>query len=77
MVNETVRQFISRMDTLSNAQRERVLAALINRYCVCCGAKGDWTEQTCDCEPDAPIVEEESPQLWLNYNVNNSAKKAA
>jgi hypothetical protein len=76
MSSDTARKFISHMDTLSNSQRERVLSALINRYCVCCGAKGDWTEKTCDCEPDAPIVEEEDPQLWLNYSIRSCSKAA-
>lgn len=65
-MDNKVRQFISHMDTLSDTEREKVMSALLNGYCVACGAKGDWSKETCLCEPHVHR-EKESPQLWLTY----------
>jgi hypothetical protein len=67
MVQETVNLIISRLNTLTDHEREKVFSALLNRYCVGCGKSGDWSETTCDCEPGEATQPAESPQLWLTY----------
>lgn len=74
MVEETIRLLVSRLNTMTDQEREKVLCALLNRYCVGCGKHGDWTHAACDCEPGerAKVKVPESPQLWLNYNVGRA-----
>jgi hypothetical protein len=69
MVQETVNLIISRMDTMTDQEREQVMCALLNRFCVGCGRAGDWSHTFCDCEPQTTPSEscDRSHQLWLTY----------
>lgn len=68
MVQETINLIMSRMNTMTDQEREKVMCALLNRYCVACGSQGDWSESSCDCEPGQHTISYEPIQLWLTYN---------
>lgn len=70
MINETVSLIVSRMNNMSDAEREQVMCALLNRFCVGCGRAGDFSDSPCDCEPGKPAAAscDDAPrQLWLTY----------
>ncbi len=68
MVQETVNLIVSRMNTMTDQEREQVLCALLNRFCVGCGREGDWAVSPCGCEPHVSAACETPPQLWLIYD---------
>ncbi len=70
-MQETINLIVSRMNVMSDEEREQVLCALLNRYCVGCGRAGDWSNTLCDCEPRQQHTScDDTPprQLWLTYN---------
>jgi hypothetical protein len=68
MVQDTINLIVSRMTTMTDQERERVMCALLDRFCVACGKHGNWSQAPCDCEPKQQREAAPEPrQLWLIY----------
>jgi len=76
-MTQATQAIIAKLNTLSDNERSEVFSELLNRYCVACGARGDWKDDPCPCEPGEPHVEEPDPQLWLVYYRSDNCDKAA
>lgn len=50
-MNDTTRDIIAKLDQLTQEDREVALSAILDRFCVRCGAAGDFRETFCGC-PD-------------------------
>jgi hypothetical protein len=70
----TAHEIISKLNCMTEQERERVLCELLNHFCVACGRAGDWREETCDCDPSEVREQEpEAIQLWLVYRGEEKA----
>jgi len=65
-----IHEIIAKLSQLTQGEREVALSSILDRFCVRCGAAGDFRETFCDCpdhvERTLPAPQESSPK-WPSF----------
>lgn len=66
-MNQETQDIIAKLAQLSKQDREVALSAILNRFCVRCGAAGDFRETFCDCPDHAASVPKSPSPNWPSF----------